>query len=234
MKKYFINNIFLLGFTVIISFIFVYYHHLIYKQEEKEGFHQNQNIILLGDSILKNNSYVSIGKSIDDLLREKTKYNVYNYAEDDSMIHSVYRQLNKIPEYLNDSNTTIFLSIGGNDIIHYYIHQDVNLDNFTFLKEKFNEYRNLVKTIQKKLDQTRIVVLDIYYPTDAYFNNYLSIIQEWNSLLYNDSTNEFHSYSLLSIHQSNKESSDFINFIEPSEEGGEKIVNLILKNLDFN
>ena len=204
-----------------------------YKQEEKEGFHQNQNIILLGDSILKNNYYVPHGKSIDDLLREKTKSSIYNYAEDDSMIHIVYHQLNKIPEYLNHSNTTVFLSIGGNDIIHYYIHKDVNPYNFTFIKEKFHEYRNLVKAIQKKLDQTRIVVLDIYYPNDAYFQNYLPIIQEWNSLLYNDSTIES-SYSLLSISQSIKKPNDFINFIEPSEEGGEKIATLILKNLDFD
>ena len=233
MKKYFIYNIFLLGFTVIISFIFVYYHHLIYKQEEKEGFHQNQNIILLGDSILKNNSYVPHGKSIEDILRQKTKYNIYNYAEDDSTIYSVYHQLNKIPEYLNDSNTMIFLSIGGNDIIRYYIHRDVNPDNFTFVKEKFHEYQNLVKAIQTKMDQTRIIVLDIYYPTDAYFQNYLPIIQEWNSLLYNDSTIES-SYSLLSIRQSIKESNDFINLIEPSEQGGEKIAILISKNLHLN
>lgn len=229
MKKKFIY-IYLFAFTILLVlylFLLIY----LFMYHNKEAFHQKQNIILLGDSILKNNNYVSPGNSIDDLLRGKTKFNIYNYAEDDSMIYSVYRQLNKIPEYLNDSNTTVILSIGGNDIIHYYIHQDVNPDNFTFLKEKFNEYRNLVKTIQKKLDQTRIVALDIYYPTDAYFQNYLPIIQEWNSLLYNESTNEFHSYSLLSIHQSNKESSDFINFIEPSEEGGEKIVNLILKEV---
>ena len=109
----------------------------------------------------------------------------------------------------------------------------MNPYNFTFIKEKFHEYRNLVKAIQKKLDQTKIVVLDIYYPNDAYFQNYLPIIQEWNSLLYNDSTIES-SYSLLSISQSIKKPNDFINFIEPSEEGGEKIVNLILKNLNLN
>ena len=45
----------------------------------------NKTIVLLGDSILKNNSYVSNGKGVDNILEERNA-NVVSLAENNSKI----------------------------------------------------------------------------------------------------------------------------------------------------
>ena len=47
---------------------------------------ENKTIVLLGDSILKNNSYVSNGKGIDNLLEERNNGQIYSLAENNSKI----------------------------------------------------------------------------------------------------------------------------------------------------
>ena len=52
-----------------------------------------------------------------DILKTYTN-NVYNYAKNESTIHDLYLQLDKIPTNMNNSNTYIFISAGGNDILN--------------------------------------------------------------------------------------------------------------------
>jgi hypothetical protein len=197
-----------------------------YTCGSKEGFQKIQNIVFLGDSILKNNSYVTQGKSTDDLFTQQTSRPLYNYAEDDSTIHHVYQQLNSIPEYVNQPSTTIFLSVGGNDIINDYIKQERNPKDRSLIKSHFKVYQSLIKSIKEKMNHSKIVLLDLYYPTHPSFQNYLPLIQEWNSLLYHESGE-----TVVPISKWVKDPQDFVNTIEPSETGGIKIVNALLTKL---
>ena len=116
MKYFYLYIILLVIFIIGVS----YYNTFLSSQINKEGFNNNKSIVLLGDSILKNNTYTSNGKGVDDLLIERNNGGVYCYAEDYSKITDVYSQIDNIPPQLNSQNTTIFLSSGGNDLLTHY------------------------------------------------------------------------------------------------------------------
>jgi hypothetical protein len=68
-------NYFYLKVFVLICFIIGVSYWTTYYTSLKETFEtkNKEPIVLLGDSILKNNSYVSNGKGIDELLEERNK-----------------------------------------------------------------------------------------------------------------------------------------------------------------
>lgn len=201
--------------------IIIYY--ILSRQHIKfiESFYSSstKNIILLGDSILKNNDYVTDEFSVENLLRNKTDCRVYCFAKNNEMISDVYEQLNRVSIDWNDNSTRIFLSVGGNDILNNYKNQD----------KLFSQYINLVNSIKSKMNKSEIILLDIYYPNSDKYLSYFPIIKEWNNKLYtfvnNTSDNNI---SLLHISNSVTEPDDFIYEIEPSKTGGEKIVDCIL------
>ena len=186
----------------------------------------DKTYILLGDSILKNNSYVKNGKGIDDILNEKTNGNTKCYAKDESTVVDVYSQLDSIPSDLNKKSTTIFLSVGGNDILNNYADKEVSVKDTNVLGPIFNAYKTLIKSIQTKMDESKLVLLDIYYPTNIKLSQYKPILQEWNKLITDfASTNNI---EVINISNILIESTDFTLNIEPSESGGEKISNQII------
>lgn len=242
--KYFYPYIFLLiCFIIIMS----YYNSIkttkttIYNKNITETFHNNnknnknnkkETLILLGDSILKNNSYMDINeKSVEHLLKEKTDDNCYNYAEDGAIIIDCYNQLDKIPSDLNNKDTTIYLSVGGNDIISQYIERTQNPKNTQVLSDMFNSYKELVKSIQSQMDESKLVLLDIYYPSEPYYKKYYSIIHKWNNKIYDFASNPQNKInSVLKISKILTNKKDFVFDIEPSATGGEKIVSLIISD----
>jgi lysophospholipase L1-like esterase len=231
MKKI-VLYIFLFAFIVLFYLLYICYN----KKEgffqdinEKEKDHDGKIIILLGDSILDNHLYVSSGISVEDYLKEKTsnKAKIYNFAEDDSTIENVYKQLDLIPQNLNTDNTIIFLSIGGNDIINNYIKHDRNPNDSIILQSLFTKYKTLVNFIQEKMNKSKIFLLDIYYPKNVLFQKYIPILHQWNSLL---ETNMI-DYSIIPISKYVTEHKDFTYNIEPSKSGGEKIANVLMQYL---
>jgi hypothetical protein len=257
MKNFYLY-IFILCFVIISVSSFTHYYKYyvlkehfsnIYSDSDSNSYSNvNSNIynsekkyVLLGDSIIKNNSFVKNGKGIDDILNEKTNGNSYCYAKNDSTIVDIYSQLDSIPSDLNNKNTIVFLSVGGNDILNNYVNNDVDTKNTKVLELIFNSYKKLFKSIQTKMDQTKIVLIDIYYPTSIKFSQYKPILEEWNKLIsdfvssYNDdnsnnNNNNRNNRNLQVLNISNIliESTDFTLNIEPSETGGEKISNNIL------
>ena len=181
-------------------------------------------IILLGDSILKNNDYVTNKYSVENFVRKKTKRHVYCFAKDDETIMDVYEQLDKIPIELNTENTDIFLSIGGNDIINNYNYLTNDLHKKNHLNKLFSNYSELVKSIEIKMNNANLFLLDIYYPKSFYYRSYIPIIEEWNDKLY-EKENDF---KILRISKYLNDSKDFIYNIEPSRKGGEKIADMII------
>ena len=221
----------------LILFIFAVSYWNTYCSSFIESFSSNysnsssKSIVLLGDSILKNNSYVPNGKAVDNILQERSLKNdknieFYSLAENNSKIVDVYSQINKMPLDINIKSTTIFLSSGGNDILSFYVDQHGDTSDTGFLNTMLAAYKKLVKSIQTRMDLCQIVLLDVYYPTCNQFAQYKPILEEWNKLISDfSSTNNI---QVINISNILTESTDFTLNIEPSETGGDKIANQIL------
>jgi hypothetical protein len=194
----------------------------------KESFTNNKTYVLMGDSILKNNAYVSNGKSIESLIQERNN-NLYCFAEDHSKISDIFMQVDKLPIDLNSPNTLVFLSAGGNNILSHYVDQNQDITDTSILKPMFGAYKNLVKTIKTRLPQAKIILLDIYYPENLQYKQFHSIIEEWNNMVYDFGSNPKNNiYRVIKISSHLTQSEDFSFGIEPSYNGGKKISNLIL------
>jgi len=187
---------------------------------------EKQRFVLMGDSILKNDAYVSNDKSIENQLIERTNGRILCLAIDHSKIIDIYSQISKIPEDLNSNYTTVFLSVGGNNILSHYVEQGNDSTDTTILDTMFEEYKNLVKGLNKKFPDVKLVLLDIYYPNNITYKQYHFIIHEWNQMLYNYASNN--DYSVLKISNILTQPDDFTFGIEPSAIGGKHLVDAIL------
>jgi hypothetical protein len=221
MKYFYLYIFFLFSFIVLMSY---------YNTYKVEGFiNTTKTYILLGDSIFKNNAYVSDGKNVEKLVAEKNE-NSFSFAEDHSKIVDIYSQINQIPVELNSSNSLIFLSAGGNDILSHYVDQNQDITNTSVLKPLFLSYKNLVKSIQTKLPNAKIILVDIYYPDNLQYKQFHSIIKEWNSMIYDFAENPKNNiYSVIRISSHLTRPEDFSFGIEPSASGGKKIADLIVE-----
>jgi hypothetical protein len=151
MKNFYLYIFILSFFIIIVSYWNTYV---------KEGFNTDkQNFVLIGDSIFKNDAYVSNGKSVDELLIERTKGKTTCLAVDHSKIKDIYDQIDKIPEDLNTSSTTLFLSVGGNDILSYYVEKPNDISDTSFLDTMLKSYQEVIKSIQKKFTNVNIISL---------------------------------------------------------------------------
>ena len=221
--EYFYLYIFILFcFIIIVSYYNTY--------NSIESFETIQkNYVLLGDSIFKNDAYVSNGKSVEHLMTERNK-NITCLAQDFSRIVDIYIQIDKIPIELNTTNTFIFLSAGGNDILSHYVEQNQDITNTSVLNPIFSVYKNIVKRIQSRLPKAKILLLDIYYPNSLKYKQFHSIIREWNKIIYNFANNPKNNiYGVIKISAVLTQNEDFSFEIEPSSIGGKKIVDLILE-----
>ena len=181
----------------------------------KEGFNNNKTYVLMGDSILKNNAYVSDGKSIESLIIDSNKQ-TYSFAEDHSKISDIFIQVNQLPIELNNPNTYIFLSAGGNNILAHYVDNNEDVTNTSILKPMFGAYKNLIKSIQARLPEAKIILLDIYYPSNLQYSRFHSIIKEWNNMIYNfDNNPKNNIYSVIKISNYLTQNEDFSFGIEP-------------------
>lgn len=221
MQRFYLYVFFLICFIIAVS-----YYNTYMARKISEGFDTENKIILMGDSILKNNLYVKNGKAVEDILREKTSISTIVLAQNNATITDIYSQVEKLPSDLNDSSNTIFLSAGGNDILNNFVNNDPDESIEHVLSIVFKAYQRLIKTIKAKMDKTNLVLFDIYYPKNLQYTQYHPIIKEWNQMLYNYANEN--SLPVIKISSILKDDSDFTLDIEPSDTGGEKIVNEIL------
>ena len=114
----------------------------------KEGFNNNDGrIILLGDSIFKNNNYVFPGYAVEDILKKKEDPIVL--AMDNARISDVEHQIEMLPNKYNNSLSKIFVSVGGNDILHEYEYK--RSKDMRPLTNIFNKYKKLISDIKSKV-----------------------------------------------------------------------------------
>ena len=191
----------------------------------KESFSSNTVMVLLGDSILKNESYVKTGLSISEYLKSKIT-STYGYALNDSTIVDVYHQLGQIPLDYNDPNCSIFLSVGGNDILSNHV------ENIESLRPIFSAYTKLIRSIQAKMDKSKLFLVNIYYPSGLKYSPYTPILVEWNKMISDYAYESANNISgVVRLNEILKEKSDFTHEIEPSESGGLKVAEAILKSV---
>jgi hypothetical protein len=213
--------IFILSIFIFIMVYFINSYNI-------EGFNNNKTYVLMGDSILKNNAYVTDGKNIESLIIERNKQ-TYSFAEDHSRISDVFIQVNSLPIELNNPDTYIFISAGGNNILAHYVDNNEDATNTSILKPIFGAYKNLIKSIQARLPEAKIILLDIYYPNNLQYKPFHSIIKEWNNMIYHFADNPKNQiYTVIKISNYLTQSDDFSFGIEPSSSGGKKIADLIL------
>lgn len=220
--------VFILLCSIILLVVFYKFFYL------KEGFDNDHEkmIILIGDSILKNNVYVAKDKSVEDFLKQQHKGKLINLAKDNSTLSDIYDQINQLDPVLNDKNTIIFVSIGGNDILneYVYVNQDMDIDDFKKLNEIYSNYKNALKILRDKLSNAKLVLLNLYYPKSLKYAKYREIIKKWNDLLFEytmepkNGVNDIIDLSLIMT-----DINDFALSIEPSEKGSVKISREILK-----
>ena len=208
------KNLYIITLITLITFILYITHNT------KEYFTLNKKtIILLGDSVFNNNSYVEKGKAVNELLQKTADENttIICLARNDSTINNIYQQLENVNIDLNDKLITVFLSVGGNDIMKL---QEQNL------YDTFEKYNTLIGAITTKLPNVKLVLLNIYYPANT--SKYDSLIDKWNTNIHLEYESNNKNIYILDLASLLKEPSDFVFDIEPSITGGEKIAHKIL------
>lgn len=209
----------ILYIILILLLIFIFF-----KNKNMEPFSSVENIILLGDSVFKNNLYVSGKNSVEDILHRRIPY-LLNNSQDGAVIVDLYSQMEKIPVSLNNTNTNIFVSTGGNDLINYYFNKNISNSNLYIIDDMFQKYIKFIDSLCVKMDKCNIVLLDIYYPKSKQYIEYYPFIKIWNKKLYNLS--KLKELEILKISDTMSEEDDFTHHIEPSIKGGNKIATAI-------
>jgi len=189
----------------------------------KEGLtnNDNYNIVLIGDSVLNNSNYVPSGKSVVDNLKTKTT-KVFDFAKDGATINDSYSQLDKIPVELNKTETYIFISAGGNDILN-------NRGQLTSpeIRQLFDNYMEFLKAVRTKFGSAKINVLNLYLPSNPRYQSYKTSIDQWNQLIKEYSSKIGEMYNVIDLASILTTPQDFVYDIEPSESASKKIANII-------
>jgi lysophospholipase L1-like esterase len=205
----------IISVSIIIIFSCAYFHSL---KIVKEGLTNNNKVILMGDSVLNNSNYVSSGKSVENILKTKTN-NILNVSKDGGTINDLYSQLDKIPIDLNEAETYVFISVGGNDIL--------NKRSTAEITTLFNSYIEFLKAFRTKLGSAKLNIMNLYLPANPRYQSYKKQIDLWNDLINKSSNGVGEMYNVIDLNSVLKSPNDFVYDIEPSESGSEKIANLI-------
>jgi hypothetical protein len=206
-------------FIIIISIIIIV--GCAYFKSFKEGLTNNDNIVLIGDSVLNNSNYVPSGKSVVDVLKSKTQ-NVFDFAKDGATISDCYGQLDKISTDLNKSETYVFISAGGNDILN----KRGQLTSAE-IRKLFNDYMDFIKALRVKFTTAKINILNLYIPANPRYQSYKSSIDQWNQLIKEYSSKIGEMYNVINLDTLLTTTGDFVYDIEPSESASQKIANVI-------
>ena len=209
-------------FIILVS-IFIIVSCALFKSF-KEGLTNNDNnynIVLIGDSVLNNSNYVPSGKSVFDNLKTKTT-KVFDFAKDGATINDCYSQLDKIPAELNKTDTYIFISAGGNDILN-------KRGQLTSpeVRQLFDNYMEFISSVRTKFGSAKINILNLYLPANPRYQSYKTSIDQWNKLIKEYSSKIGEMYNVIDLSTLLTTPEDFVYDIEPSETASQKIANVI-------
>ena len=231
---------FFIFFILYSLFYIAYFDYLHYYY--KEGFADTKDVnvkanvkanvkymILLGDSILKNDNYLKVNEltTENQLSTKFVDFNIIDFAKDGAKIQDGYRQIKEIDTKLNIE--FIILSFGGNNLLG-------NITSNT--KDIFNEYLTFIKYLIHMNICDKIYVLNLYHIPVIGTNNNNStnnnnnknkVIDIWNEMLY---LNEDVGYKVIDICSGFKPSY-IVNQIEPGAKGSEFIANQVVAGVEL-
>ena len=193
-----------------------------------------KHIVLLGDSIFDNKSYVNGGLDVIAHIRRQipAEWKASLRAVDGSVVENVKKQALDLP----DDATHLVISVGGNDAI---LNADILqqkasssaevLDKLADVAGEF-EYRycEMLQTVLRPKKPT--VVCTIYYPRiPEPFTQKIAVaaLTIFNDVIIRQAV--LAGVPLIDLRLVCDEDSDYANEIEPSEKGGGKIARAIVR-----
>lgn len=193
-----------------------------------------KHIVLLGDSIFDNRSYVTGGKDTIANLREQIPegWKATLCAVDGSVADTVVRQLPSVPA----DATHLFVSVGGNDALG---EMGILQMRASSAAEVFGELSNVSATFEDRykrmLDAVRelekpTALCTIYYPRypDARLQKVaVAALASFNDVIIRQAS--LAGVPLIDLRYVCDEDADYANPIEPSETGGNKIAKTIIQ-----
>lgn len=194
----------------------------------------DRHLVLLGDSILDNASYIPGGRPavIDQVRRRLSeRWSATLLARDGAVIEDVLRS--QLPNLPSDA-THLVLSAGGNDILEQIriLHEPVRTvgDALRALLESREEFahrhRHLVKAIRER--GLPAIVCTIYNPCsddEAFQRAAVAALGLYNDAII-DNSRRF-GLPVIDLRAVCTEMADYANEIEPSARGGAKIAEAI-------
>ena len=173
--------------------------------------------LLIGDSMLKNDTYVDKGYSVTDQLRQYAPVDIV--ARDGAKIRDISQQLRAYHPSSSSPETTAVISIGGNNIL-----EEIPFYNEEDIDTLFDEYKNTIIHINKilKIPPKQIILCNIYYPPSYIYRKYDKTITTWNKRL--DKFASRSGFKILNVATTMNAEEDYTHEIEPSRIGGGKIV----------
>lgn len=192
------------------------------------------HIVLLGDSIFDNKSYVRGGLDVISHIKEQMPNNwkASLRAVDGSVVENVQSQLLRLP----DDATHLFVSVGGNNAL---LNADVLQMNVSSSAEVFNRLADLASAFEAHYREMLQAVLSlnkptaictIYYPRmPEDFAQKISVaaLATFNDVIIKQAF--LAGIPLIDLRLVCNETGDYANEIEPSEAGGGKIAKTILR-----
>jgi hypothetical protein len=192
-----------------------------------------KHIVLLGDSILDNRSYVGGGLDVVSHLRQQMSdgWKATLRAVDGSLVEHVRSQALDVP----DDATHLVVSAGGNnalmnaDVLQLRVSSSAEVfDRLADLASAFEyQYREMLRALQDL--NKPIAVCTIYYPRmpDALVQKIaVAALSTFNDVIIKQAF--LAGLPLIDLRLVCDEDSDYANEIEPSEAGGRKIAKTIL------
>ena len=191
------------------------------------------HLVLLGDSIFDNASYVGEQPEVIYQLKAKLPdtWNATLKAIDGDRIDDVYAQLEQLPE----DATHLILSVGGNNALSHLGILDRSVNSsaqvFNELADISQEFeRQYYKLLQEILSfDLPTTICTIYYPNHSqYLERRIAIaaLATFNDVIIRQAFQA--GIPLIDLRLTCNEPQDYANPIEPSAIGGEKITNAIM------
>ena len=190
------------------------------------------HLILLGDSIFDNASYVGDNPDVIQQLWDKLpdNWNASLKAIDGSKINDVHAQLELPPDASH-----LILSVGGNNALSHLNILDLSVassaevfERLADISQQFEaQYQSLLTKIAK-LDLPT-VICTIYYPNHSQYINRktaIAVLATFNDVIIRQAFQA--GIPLIDLRLTCNEPQDYANAIEPSAVGGAKIVNAIM------
>lgn len=193
-----------------------------------------KHIVLLGDSIFDNQSYVNGGKDTIANLREQMPrdWTATLLAVDGSVADSVARQLPNVPE----DATHLVVSVGGNDALG-----EMNILQLPVSSavEVFNELSNVAGRFEDRYKRMLDAVLALNKPTAVctiYYPRFpeasmqklaVAALASFNDVIIRQAF--LAGLPLIDLRYVCDDDGDYANPIEPSEAGGSKIAKTIIR-----